>query len=323
MACLLLYDVAKRLASPAVARIAALFGAVNYPMVFSAAALGHQALDLFLTLLVVWGVVRYAEHPLRRGRWLIGIGLVLGYAAATREGNVVVWLFLLGWLLVGVRSRVGWRAVLRHAITLTGGFLAAFLPFVLTTSTTGGLFARCALQWFYEPYTTPHLNDWFNPWRNPASAGVLLYEHPFRVVAELVKGVVANFSGLFFNQSYGAFDPVFLVRFSPYYYGMWGYAYLLTAVGFARVVRQALRRPVEHLAWWLILGVLASRTLVHLFFQSTYRHRTPLEPFLILLAAYGLTRFLSAARLPTHDREAEVVETMPLAVAPKLAEMVG
>ena len=322
IACLLLYDVAKRLAGPAVARIAALFGAVNYPMVFAAAALGHQALDLFLTLLVVWGLVRYAEHPLRRGRWLIGIGMVLGYAAATREGNAVVWLFLLGWLLVGVRYRVGWRAALRHATALTGGCLATFLPFALTTS-VGGFFARFALQWFYGPYTIPHLNSWFNPWRDPASAWVLLREHPLQVVAELAKGVAANFSHLFFHQSYGAFDPVFLVRFSPYYYGMWGYAYLLTVAGFALVVRQALRRPVEHLAWWLILGLLASRTLVHLFFESAYRHRTPFEPFLILLAAYGLTRLISAARLPAHGRGAEAVETTPLTVAPKLAEMVG
>lgn len=322
MACLLLYDVAKRLAGQRVARIAALFGAVNYPMVFAAAALGHQALDLFLTLLVVWGLVRYAEHPLRRGLWLAGIGLVLGYAAATREGNAVLWLFLLGWFLVGVRHRVGWRTALRHATALTGGFLATFVPFALTASTEGFV-ARFALQWFYEPHTLPHLNQWFNPWRDPASAWVVLHDQPLRVVAELVKGMAANFSALFFNQSYGAFDPVFLVRSSPYYYGMWGYAYLLTGAGFALVVWQTCRRTVERLAWWLILGLLASRTLVHLFFQSAYRHRTPLEPFLILLAAYGLTRLLSAARLQVSGRRVEAVGTVSEAMVLRVANVVS
>jgi len=38
--------------------------------------------------------------------------------------------------------------------------------------------------------------------------------------------------------------------------------------------------------------VVASRSVVYLFFECAYRHRTPLEPFLIMLAAYGFFRLL-------------------------------
>ena len=39
----------------------------------------------------------------------------------------------------------------------------------------------------------------------------------------------------------------------------------------------------------VILLVLASRTLVHLLLEAHYRHRVPMEPYLIMLAAYGVT----------------------------------
>lgn len=293
-ACALMYAVAKWLFGRPVARIASVFGVLNFPMIFAVAAIGHQAMDLFWTLLVVWCLIRYLEDPQRWGRWIVGIGLLLGWAALTREGNIVFWLFLLGWFLLGVRLRVGWRPAILHAAALSLGFLVVLLPFIWDGGE--GIFDRLGHLWFLYEHTSTHINTWFNPWRNPDAAWALFQGQPLNVMVKVGEAMVGNFNTMFLNQDYGSFDPVFLVRGSPYYYGMWFYALSLAFFGLGVVCWGAFRRPVERLDWWLIIVLLASRTAVHLVLTSAYRYRVPLEPYLIMLAAVGLTQLLSAAR---------------------------
>lgn len=293
-ACVLMYAVAKRLFGVPVGRLAAMFGVVSFPMIFSAAALGHQAADLFWTLAVIWCLLQYLERPERRGRWLLGIGLLLGWAAMTREGNIAFWLFLLIWFLLGIRVRIGWPRAALHAAVLSLGFGLVALPFLRGTG--GGIRERLDLQWFYHQYASTPINSWFNPWRDPAGAWALLREQPAAVLLRVGEAVVGNFNALFLNQGYGSFDPVFLARGSPYYFGMWWYAYCLAFAGLWLLLRRAWRAPVEHLGWWLLVGLLAARTSVHLFFQSAYRHRAPLEPYLIILAAFAMAQLLTAGR---------------------------
>lgn len=301
LTCLLLYDVAKRLFGRTVARIAAVFGALNFLMVFAAAAIGHQAIDPFLTLSVVWCLLRYLEDPRRWGRWIIGIGLLLGWAAVTREGNIVFWLFLIGWFLFGVRAKLGWRTAVKHSLGLSLGFLIMLVPFVLSVHDGSLHFqvgGRLKGQWFVSPNSSVNMHEWFNPWQDPQGAWILLTTEPWRVVANLTVAIAGNFHTMFFRQDFGSFDPIFLVRGSVYSYWMWWYAYALAFLGLGLVLRRCLREPVERLDWWLFLIVIVSRSSVHLFFECAYRHRTPLEPFLIMLAAYGLTRLVRLERAP-------------------------
>lgn len=294
MACLLLYGVAKRLFGTLTARIAAVFGVVNFPMIFAAAAIGHQAVDLFWTLLVVWCIVRYLDDPTRWGRWIVGIGLLLGWAAVTREGNLVVWFFLIGWFLLGVRAKLGWRRAALHLAGVSTGFLLVLLPFLHDSH--GGVVGRIAGQWFVHQHSSVYMHTWFNPWHDPAGARAMLQAQPLTVAMKLGEAVLGNVKMLFFNQGYGVFDPVFLVRRSTYYYGMWWYAYGLAFYGMGLVLWQALRAPLERLGWWWMMGVLVARTAPHLFLEAGYRHRAPMEPYLIMLAAYALMRLLSIER---------------------------
>ncbi len=78
LACWFLYAIAKRLCGDSTARLTVGFGALSFPMIFAAVSIGHQAMDLFWTVLVVWCLVRYLEEPQRLGRWMMGIGLILG-----------------------------------------------------------------------------------------------------------------------------------------------------------------------------------------------------------------------------------------------------
>ena len=140
------------------------------------------------------------------------------------------------------------------------------------------------------------MNDWFNPWRNSEAAWRLLSDQPLEVLARISHVVLANANEVFFNQDIGAFDPIFLVRRSLYYYGLWFYAYVAALTGLVLVGWQAIRKPIERLGWWLVLGLLVSRALVHLFFQAACRYRAPLEPYLIMLAACGLLSILAIGR---------------------------
>lgn len=296
--CVLMYAVAKRLFDATTARIAAVFGAVNFPMIFSATAIGHQAVDLLWTLAVVWCLIRYMDDPRRWGRWMAGIGLLLGWAAATREGNIVFWLLLIGYLALGMRAAVGRRTVLLHVLALSAGFLAVLTPFLLEhgAGVGGGIRGRISAQWFFYQNSSTPINTWFNPWRDPAGARALFHEQPWTVVMKLGEAVAGNFNAVFLNQGFGGFDLVFLARGTTYYYVMWWYAYALAFYGFWLVARQFLRAPRQRLGQGLVLLVLIARALPHLILEGTYRHRAPMEPYLIMLAAYGLTRLLAIGR---------------------------
>ncbi len=299
LTCLLLYGVAKRLFGLTVARIAAVFGALNFLMIFAATAIGHQAIDPFWTLLVVWCLLRYLEDPHRWGRWIIGIGLLLGWAAVTREGNIVFWLFLIGWFLLGVRAKLGWRTAVLHCLGLSLGFLVILAPFALSFHDGSLQFSargRLGAQWFISHNSAVDLHTWFNPWQDPTGARALLKAQPVKVVVNMAAAIAGNVRAIFFHQGFGAFDPVFLMRGSLYSYWMWWYAYAAAWVGLGVVLWRALREPVKRLGWWLLLVVVTSRSAVHLLFECAYRHRTPLEPFLIMLAAYGLLRLLQVGR---------------------------
>jgi hypothetical protein len=69
---------------------------------------------------------------------------------------------------------------------------------------------------------------------------------------------------------------------------MWFYAYALTVIGTVVAVRRIGRGGIVASGAILVLGVIVSRTFPHLVLESDYRHRVPVEPFLILLASVGV-----------------------------------
>ena len=81
---------------------------------------------------------------------------------------------------------------------------------------------------------------------------------------------------------------MFLAKGSRYYYGMWFYAYALTGAGLVLAIRRIAAGDAQAPVLVLILGLIVARTLPHLLLESHYRHRVPIEPFLILLAALAV-----------------------------------
>jgi 4-amino-4-deoxy-L-arabinose transferase-like glycosyltransferase len=294
--CLLLYGIAHRLFGRPTARVAAGFAAVSFPLVFAAATIGHQALDVFLTTLLVWLLLPLITAETRAWRWGIA-GVVFGLAFAVRETNIFLMVFLLPW--IALTNPGGWRTSGPRLASFAVAAALVVLPFLAPKMWTredrqamGGHFDR---MYRGEGGSLPaDRTGLVGPLADPQAALTQLASEPWRVMVTLTRAYAKNFAVQFFTQPYGGFDLVFLRKGSEYYYGMWFYAYALTCAGTIVALRSVAARGVAAGGVILIFGVIASRTFPHLMLVSDYRHRVPIEPLLIVLAAIGAVALFRA-----------------------------
>ncbi len=105
-----------------------------------------------------------------------------------------------------------------------------------------------------------------------------------------------NIALQFFSQPYGGFDLVFLSKGSEYYDGLWFYAYAFATAGIVMAIKGVRAGGARAAGLALVVGVIVSRTLPHLVLESNYRHRAPIEPFLILLTAVAAVALVMSVR---------------------------
>jgi hypothetical protein len=287
VSCVLLYGIAEPLFGRPTARVAAIFTALSFPLVFAAATIGHQAVDVFLTVLIVWLLVRLIKSDAAPWRWLAA-GVVAGLAFAVRETSIFLIAFLLPW--IAFAGPGGWRSSGRRVAAFTAGVALLVLPFlapkVWTPDDRQAMRGHFDRMYRGEGGSVPSdRTDLVGPLADPKAAVTQFSSEPLRVLGILTRAYAKNFAVQFLTQPYGGFDLVFLRKGTAYYYGMWFYAYALTVVGTALALRRIGGGVPSGII--LIVGVIASRTLPHLILVSDYRHRVPIEPFLILLAAVG------------------------------------
>jgi len=291
LACVLLFLVARQLFGLATARVAAIFAALSFSLLFAAAAIGHQAVDVFLTLLITWSLVRVVEDRRADSLAWATIGVLLGCAIAVRETSAFLLAWVLAWMPFAFRRRAlggSWRA----AGAVVVGAVAILLPLMapMVNSPEDRLRLR---QHFDRLYTgqgdaVRMRDELATPLSDPGAAMRQLRDQPALVTATLGRSIVHNFAVQFMTQPFGGFDLVFLAKGSRYYYGMWFYAYALTGAGLVLAIRRIAAGDAQAPVLVLILGLIVARTLPHLLLESHYRHRVPIEPFLILLAALAV-----------------------------------
>jgi len=301
VACVLLYGVARRLFGILVARLAMVFTAISFPLLFAAAAIGHQAIDVCLTLFVIWLTLRALDLE-RPSLWhWAGIGLALGAAIAVRETVVFLLAFIVAWLPWAFAQR-RWRAA--------GGAIAATLlgvavmvgplavPKVATSENRTALRAHLDRLYRGEFDINPLRTGLVGPVADPIRAGRQLFADPLLVIGTLVRAYARNLGLQFFTQPYGGFDLVFLLKGTEYFYGLWFYVYAATVGGAVLAWRRIRAGDPSSAGLVLVAGVIAARTLPHLVLESNARHRAPIEPFLILLAASGVVGLVVTAWRP-------------------------
>ena len=286
-ACILLYDLARRLFDRPTATVSAIFAAVSFPLVFAAATIGHQGVDVFLTTLIVWLLMRFRMTSGGAWRWA-GAGALVGFAFTVRETNLFLVAFLLPW--IAFTHPGGWRRSAPVLVAFGVGAILVVLPFmapkVWSPAARQGMRAHFDRMYRGLGGSRPTLRpELIGPLEQPQAALAQFRDQPVRVVTTLAREYADNFAVQFLTQPYGGFDLFFLRKGSHYYYGMWFYAYVLTLVGAIVLVRRMPTGGLVASGAVLIIGVIVARTVPHLMLASDYRHRAPLEPLLILLAS--------------------------------------
>jgi hypothetical protein len=297
------YFSAKYIFNGVVARIAGILSVLSFTAIFSSVAIGHQVMDTFYSTLGLLLLSRYAYRRVQKGKvpfsLLALIGLVLGLSIVTREINLFYPIFVVLWIVPVMGKKAGFKKVIGDcaAIILCTGL--ALTPFIVRNVMNLGVAypvfevkgADYSITGHYLKGENPVLSKLGLDLSDPGRVGAALLKHPVSVTGVFLKNFYDKFIMLYFSQGYGGFDMVFLSRVSDYYYTAWFYVYVLTLAGiinaFARYGFGA------HL---IALIFIMNRTLVHIITESGYRHRAPIDPYLILYFAFGVYSLVSAAR---------------------------
>jgi len=308
-ACLILYAVAKDLFGVLIARVSVVFAAISFPLLFAAAAIGHQAIDVFLTLLLVWLLWRAATAAQPVWWTWAALGALFGCAIAVRETVVFFLAFVVLWIPF-VFYRRSWPGSLKAVAVLLAGVLVLLLPLLVPKVATEEkrLGLRIHFDRLYTGEADPNAirTEIVGPLSSPAAAAAQLVNSPLLVLGTLGRAWGRNLALQFFSQPYGGFDLVFLSKGTPYYYGLWCYIYLLAAAGLIAAWRGAWGTSPRALGLALIVGVVLSRTFPHVVLESNYRHRAPIEPFLILVTTAAVVGVILSSR---NGPEALIGET--------------
>jgi hypothetical protein len=297
---LMFYGIVKELCGAVVARTATLFAAISFPLLFAAAAIGHQAIDVFLSMAIVWLLVKGGQpREWPWWRWC-ALGALFGVAIAVRETVTFFLAFVLLWIPFLFARPWSVRALGAAAAVAATAFLA-LSPLIIPKVSSGEQRDKLRHHFdiLYRGEADPvRLRDEIvPPLSNPSGAFRQLRESPGLVVGTLGRAWASNFGLQFFSQPYGGFDLLFLRKGTAYYYALWFYAYVLAAVGLVMLLWR-LRVDAHAAGIVLVIGLIASRTVPHVILESNYRHRVPIEPFLILLASVAVVGLVRSASRP-------------------------
>ncbi|MFC1631918.1 hypothetical protein ACFL2I_05140 [Candidatus Omnitrophota bacterium] len=298
LAIVLIYLIAKRAFGVLVARVAAIVSVLNYSLVFSAAAVGHQAMDIFYGLTVVYLLMKTRDVGInRKGALLLALaGIFSALLIVNREINGLLPLVVSGWLGYLFLKSGYKRSEIAGIIGIFFLFFALGIgPFLyLNYTECGSLYDRTSTyspEWIFTQLS-PHLTEMgFSPYADLEGSLKIVTQEPLIFFKAIWLNCYSKFVRLYFSQGYGGFDPIFLVRkpTTNYFLTIWFYAYFLTFIGmisvFMKKTAQMIKdRPVAY----LVLSIILYKTLIHMITYGNYRYRAPIEPFLIMFGAYGL-----------------------------------
>jgi len=293
LSCIFIYYSGKYIFNIKVARTAALVAAISFSSIFSASAIGHQALDIFYVTLGLMLVSRYAYYGgvlKLRYIFLILLGIVWGLSIATREINFFYPIIIICWFMFYLSRRRAKKEVLIDGIIILFFIALVLLPFIYRNIKNLGVWYPISstegtdypLIESYLRGENPDLVKAGIDFSKPQAILQLFLEKPSFVLCALAKNYWVRFKELYFSQGYGGFDMLFLYRLSDYYYALWFYVYVLTTFGILAAFKRY--RMGAHLLLFLFVFY---RTIVHFFTEGSYRHRAPIEPFLLLYLVYG------------------------------------
>lgn len=338
--------IARRLLGPRVAMFAAGIVAVWPNLVMLTATAHVETLYLFLIVSAVVVLLPTLEPdaPVRYRRLMAG-GAILGIAAQVRP---LVALLVPGLLLACRFRPQSWRRAIAHAGLVTATMLAVLAPWTIRNAivmpgfvlvTTGSGDAACMSRYVgatghFEIGSPGCLNEYpDHPWdvaevvknrENTYRAKEFILEHPTEEIRLWFWRGFWAFEGdhdARYALEYQAFDtgewvnPLWTDRgravvdrlADTYWWGVIG----LSIIGWSRFRRAPSRGGV-----WLIYGGAFAGFIVPIMLFGDSRYKTPMHPFLAVIAAAGLARIFDRSSRRSEGATHDVARVDELASEP-------
>ncbi len=228
---------------------------------------------------------------IKKAMLLASIGVVFGLATATREVNFFYPFLVMAWFIIAMKKKLNLSERLRSVLVILIFMGLTLTPFIWRNVKNLGVWypissAEGASYPVVEVYLKGENPELIKAGIDISRPNLLLQfaaKRPFFFGRILSSSLWNKFKHIYFNQGYGGFDMLFLRRMSNYYYALWFYVYVITIAG----LFLAFKRYGTGLHS-LVFLFIAYRTMVHLVTECSYRHRAPIEPFLLLYLSFGI-----------------------------------
>ncbi|MFH1508128.1 MAG: hypothetical protein ABIG46_06880 [Candidatus Omnitrophota bacterium] len=309
LSCIFLYYAVKFFFNPAVARIALFISVCSFSSIFSAVAIGYQVLDIFYLSLVFMLFSIYAHrqrYGFKRYAFLGSMGILCGLSMVTREINFFFPIIMIILIFKFSMNKGGFKHALTDSLIIMFFICVLLLPFIIRNINNLGTWYPIVPTSGAGWDVTQSVMRGENPDLIRAGIDFTNLRQTWSVFAvdpmDFMRHITANFMNkflnIYFNQGYGGFDILFLYRLSSYYYALWFYIYVFTLIGIVTALIRYKFSP--HL---LMILFIVYRTLVHFFTEGSYRHRAPIDPFLIAYLSFGIFLLIQYVnqRKPVND----------------------
>lgn len=292
--CFIAADWAEKVLNKRIGRLGAVWIAIDPLLVYFAVQMQSETLAVFMVLLFFWALSRIGFSP--RSPWpILGLGLFAGLLSLTRSAMAFYPIFLVATILYLRRKDARrWMWILIFA-----GWAA---PICLWTARNYTRYHAII------PLTT---NGGWNLWEGFTLDPEEVSRRPYEMEAELKRqGISEKGNVTIASQYYMAKwkqavrnDPVWAIKTilgkGLRYWRPWPYApyppairvglglYFTILFGFILYGLRGIKAHFEALA--PTFALILYLTLLHSVFFTSLRYRAPLEPFLCVLAAAGLS----------------------------------
>ena len=315
VAVLLVFLVSRRVWGERVATVAGAIAAIFPPLVLLSASILSESLFVPLALAVVLAILEYRRDP--RLRWAVAAGVLCGLAALTRQNGLLL-VIAAGGGVWAMRPRLSRQALVAPVVVAVAAVLT-ITPWVIRNTIEFHRFVGISTQSGYA------LGATYNPEsgrKHPAGTSTMTYQvasyrdlysrpldegvrssrlthraidyatgHPGYVARTLVWNALRVFDihhdaafklGFQANFLQAVGDARLASRAVP------ASVYLLLALALLGVMAQVMRGTSVRRAPWYVWAVPVLLVLPAIPVYGLARYRSPVDPFLVMLAAVGL-----------------------------------
>jgi 4-amino-4-deoxy-L-arabinose transferase-like glycosyltransferase len=315
VAVLLVFLISRGVWGERVAVVAGTIAAIFPPLVLLSASILSESLFVPLALAVVLAILEYRRDA--RLRWAIAAGVLCGLAALTRQNGLLLVIAAAGGVWA-MRPRLSRRA-LAPPVAVLAATVLTITPWVIRNTIEFHRFVGISTQSGYA------LGATYNPQsgrKHPAGTATMTYQVPAyrdlyaRPLDEGVRSNRLTSRSIDYATGHPGYvartlvwntlrildirhDTAFKLAFQANYLQALGDArlasravpasvYLLLALALLGVVAQIVRGTVVRRAPWYVWAVPILLVLPAVPVYGLARYRSPVDPFLAMLAAVGL-----------------------------------